>query len=82
MGAVHLPEIDKKNSEAYLDDIARTTRGFFLSINQESGAHYADDARHNVVPDLMLGRRSFRRRYRFPWWIKKGFVEELYRIQS
>lgn len=76
-----LPEIDRRNAELYIKEIARTTRQYFLSINQESGAHVGYHGfQHNVVPALIAGHEAFVRRHRFPWWIRKGDVEELYEI--
>ena len=74
-----LPEIEREKAEAYIEQIARTTRRYFLSINQESGA--GKQFRQNVVPELVeMHARVYRRRYRFPYWIRKGEVEELYEI--
>jgi len=76
-----LPEIDRKIAEEYIEEIARTTRQYFLSINQETGATVDyKDFQHNIVSALVAQRGSYKRLYRFPWWIRKGHVEELYEI--
>ncbi|MHC4579852.1 MAG: putative sugar O-methyltransferase, partial [Planctomycetota bacterium] len=76
-----LTEIDRKNAELYIKEIARTTQYYFLNINQESGAGVGyKDFQHNIVPALVAEHGGFKRRYRFPWWIRKGHIEELYEI--
>jgi len=81
MSQESLPEIERKNAEEYIRDIARTTRKYFLSINQECGGSVGyKDFQHNIVPALVAEHGGFKRRYRFPWWIRKGNIEELYEI--
>ena len=78
-----LPEIERANAEAYVADIERATRGLFLSINHESAARVGDQGfEHNLVSDLVAKNGGFHRSYRFPTWIRRGHVEELYELDS
>lgn len=78
-----LPEIDRENAEAYIEDIARTSKRYFLSINQETGATVSQGSgfRHNVVADLVRAQGGFERIYRFPYWIRRGQLEELFVVR-
>ena len=78
-----LPEIDSESAEEYVMEIARTTRQWFLSINQECGADVGyKDFHHNIVPALVAEHCVFKRQYRFPYWIRNGLIEELYEIAN
>ena len=56
--------------------------GLFLSINQEAQARNTGDQVQSVVSDLVTRNGGFNRSYRFPHWMRAGYVEELYRIES
>lgn len=76
------PEIDRRNVLGYLRDMRRNTKQYFLSINQEGRApQTGPDNPELVVPQVVeeLGG-GFERVYRFPYWIRQGYVEELYKI--
>ena len=83
LSQISLTEIDKKIAQDYVQEIARTTMQYFLSINQEgaSGVGYKR-FQHNIVPELVLVHGCFKRRYRFPFWMRRGVIEELYEISS
>jgi hypothetical protein len=55
-------------------------RGFFLSINQEGQALDTFCVPQSVVCRLVEESGGFERSYRFPHWMRAGYVEELYRI--
>jgi len=66
------PEISEILIKGYFDKIAMDTRKYFLSINQES--------QPLKVPFLLRDDKRFRRVYRSKYWIREGYVEELYEV--
>lgn len=75
-----LPEMTAATMERYLDEIERLTRAGFLSINHESGQTVASGFSHGVVGEAVGRRPAFQRVYRMPYWLRPGYVEELYRM--
>ena len=75
-----LAEIELGVALNYVDLIHAKGQHWFLSINQESCAWNTDRTRQNVVGDLVATRGGFRRTHRFPYWLRAGYVEELYLI--
>jgi len=73
------PEIEPELVIQYLDQIERSTTRGFLSINQEACASMGSK-RQNSVPQLIRPRSSMRRAYRMKYWIREGYVEELYDV--
>jgi hypothetical protein len=76
------PEIDESLVRRYLDEIARTTTGHLISINQEAQAPMSGARRHLWVARLLRGDRRFARVRRSPYWLREGYVEEIYRLQA
>ncbi|WP_136622578.1 MULTISPECIES: hypothetical protein [Mesorhizobium] len=76
------PEINRRIFDEYVQQIKRITSGFFLSINHEGEQLIAGGARLLHVSKLLGADRSFVRTYRSPYWLRRGYVEELYRIES
>jgi len=74
------PEIDGETVIAYLKLIHRVSDRYFLSINHESKPPYGDKQFHVSVPELMNDVGGYDRIYRFPYWLRKGYVVELYRV--
>ncbi len=75
------PEIDRSTVQVYLREMRRSTRTHFLSINQEAQAPIgASTFRHLVVADSVEEVGGFERLYRFPCWVRAGYVEELYKV--
>jgi hypothetical protein len=74
-----LPEIHEPRAREYLNKVEQL-RCLFLSINQESrGVAVATrDVHQTWVPGLMDGRAGVKRLSRHPYWIRRGYVEELY----
>ena len=68
-----MPEIDDDIAEHYMGLMKDKGSNAFLSINQETQAGEA-------VQDLVEKAGGFRRVYRFPHWMLRGYVEELYEI--
>jgi hypothetical protein len=75
------PEVDPSLVAEYFRQIRRTTRGYFLSINQEAQAPMGS-RNQNSVPALLRGNEGFHRVYRGKYWLREGYVEELYKLQS
>jgi len=74
------PEIAPSLVLEYLRQIERTTAKYLLSINQEAQASMGS-RRQNSVPALMRGFEHFHRMYRMKYWIREGYVEELYELR-
>ncbi|MGD0235764.1 MAG: putative sugar O-methyltransferase [Syntrophorhabdales bacterium] len=76
------PEVDVRVVNKYLDSMQRNTREFFLSINQEARAWIITLSRAQLfVSSLMRNRADFELVYRFRYWMREGYTEELYRIR-
>lgn len=74
------PEIDASFVISYLRRIAQVAR-YFVSINQESAAPAtADGSPQHIVSTLVSQTRGLRRRHRAPYWIRRGYVEEVYEV--
>jgi hypothetical protein len=74
------PEIDESLVRRYVDEITRTTTGHLISINQEAQAPISDARRHLWVARLLSRDRRFARIRRSPYWMREGYVEEIYRL--
>ena len=74
------PEIDGETVIAYIKWIHRVSGGYFLSINHESKPPYGEKQFHISVPELMNDVGGYDRIYRVPYWLRKGYVVELYRV--
>lgn len=74
------PEIDSSLVSEYLRQIERSTTEFFLSINQEAQASMGT-RKQNSVPALVSGFGNFHRIYRMKYWMREGYVEELYELR-
>jgi hypothetical protein len=74
------PEIDESLVRRYVDEVARTTTGHLISINQEAQAPISDARRHLWVAHILSGDRRFARIRRSPYWMREGYVEEIYRL--
>jgi len=77
------PEMAQEIIEDYLKKIKISSR-YFLSINHEHQAPLfpGADQRNLVVPAIVKTMEGFQRVQRFPYWLRKGYVEELYKIDS
>ncbi|MCL4418568.1 putative sugar O-methyltransferase [Patescibacteria group bacterium] len=77
------PEIDKKIVLDYLQKIKLHTKGLFFSINQESqNTMMIGNLRQHIVSDLVSKTKGFERVHRFPYWMREGYLEELYRVHD
>jgi len=78
-----LPEIGEEIVKDYLGKIKNCSR-YFLSINHEHQAPLFPGSKHRnlVIPRLIHEVGGFTRTYRFPFWLRKGYVEELYEVEQ
>ena len=77
------PEINRGVVETYLNKIKKSSK-YFLSINHEHQAHLfsGSENRNLVVPNIVEGVGGFEKIYRFPFWLRKGYAEEFYKVIS
>jgi hypothetical protein len=74
------PEIERAFVLDYLRHIRRFA-GRLLSINQEAGElASADGRRQHVVSELVDSVGGFVRVSRVPYWLRRGYVEEIYEV--
>jgi hypothetical protein len=73
-----LPEIGAETARTYIADIARVTRRWFLSINQEAMADYPGVGRQQHVNWLAAREPGLRLLHRHRYWMRQGYVEELF----
>src|SRR5579875_295424 len=66
--------------------VTRLQRGrdtFSFSINQEGEEFMASDRHRQHIVWRLVGKCSaYRRLYKFPFWLRRGYVEELYAINT
>jgi|UPI00036CB955 hypothetical protein len=72
-----IPEMPPETAAMYITRI-RTIAPMFYSINQEAAAPNTDDFRQVVVPDLIAQDGGYRRLNRQLFWMRDGYVEEVY----
>lgn len=76
-----LPELPLSRAREYLETIPTYTTSFFYSINQESmGCTDRLDGQQLVVPRLVEGNPAYRRIARNSYWLRRGYVEEVYEL--
>lgn len=77
------PEIDRKIVLNYLKQIQLLTKNFFLSINQESQhTMMIDERKQHIISNLISEAKGFKKIYRFPYWMRIGYLEELYQVME
>jgi hypothetical protein len=75
-----MPEMNPDIVDDYLRWIRLACRGLFMSINHESRPAYGTGLRHVSVPEAVEAIGGFERQDRFPYWLRRGYVVELYRV--
>ena len=73
--------MDISTIKNYVNFISRTVKSNFLSINHESPVQTKSFVQ-NSVSDLLNCDPNFNKIFRNPFWMRKGYVEELYSINS
>jgi hypothetical protein len=77
-----LPEIPGHIARKYIAEMPRIAR-LFLSINQEGGGPTGTEGMTQlIVPKLVDSNPGFRRIARHPYWVRRGYVEETYRLSN
>lgn len=77
-----MPEINAIEAKKYLNTIQRTSK-YFYSINQEGKAKYdLNKPEQSIIHELISDLKNFKRESRNLFWIRKGYVEELYKIEK
>ena len=74
------PEMSAATVSDYLEWIGRSCGGSLMSINHESKPAYGAGLQHVNVPEMTAAGGGFELTYRFPYWLRRGYVVELYRI--
>lgn len=74
------PEMNPATVADYLRWIARCCEGRLMSINHESKPAYGDGLEHVSVPEMTAADGRYELTYRFPYWLRRGYVVELHRI--
>lgn len=77
-----LPEMGRETMIAYLKSIQKISRQYFLSINQEAQASQGLglDSAQGWVHEACRNESGLSLVYRAPYWMRKGYVEELYNV--
>jgi hypothetical protein len=76
------PEIAAPIVAGYLRELRRIAPKHFLSINQESCPEYGySGARQISVLEMIREVGGFRRAWRMPYWLRPGYVCELYDLK-
>jgi hypothetical protein len=74
------PEIHAATVREYLRWVRLVCRGRFLSINHESKPRSRRGVAQLSVGEVVDEVGGFRRTDRFPYWLRRGYVAELYEI--
>lgn len=78
-----MPEMGWTIARRYIAIIREMAGALFLSANQESRKPIGDGGdTHAVVAALIDQAGGFHRLYRFPFWLRNGYAEELYAVQQ
>ena len=77
-----LPEINLEAAQRYMDWIKQVSRAWFYSVNQEAKAPYSAQGRQLSVAELAAASGGYRRISRTPYWLRKGYVTEIYDIRG
>jgi hypothetical protein len=76
-----LPEIPESDAVNYLAWAREQCAGIFYSNNQEAAA-VSDGVPQNVVPEMLERIGGYVRLRRDASWIRRGYVDEVYRIAT
>ena len=77
-----LPEMNKETMIGYLQSIQKKGKGYFLSINQEAQVSSGPNSTQGWVYDICRNEPDLRMVYRTLYWMRKGYVEELYKVTN
>jgi hypothetical protein len=74
------PELPIVSVLEYLQRIPEVTKSYFFHINQEGGAITYENLPQLNIHKMVAEMSNYKLLYRYPNWIRKGYVEELYSI--
>jgi hypothetical protein len=74
-----MPEMSHDTVEDYLRWIRSVCRGVFVSINHESKPAYGAGFAQVSVPEIIREIGGFELQERYPYWLRRGYVVEVYR---
>lgn len=74
------PEMASDTMAHYLAQIVRLTQGHFLSINQESMQQTSPNFVHGWLHAAVKAFPELNQRYRMRYWMRPGYVEELFEV--
>lgn len=74
------PEIDAGLVRRLLQEIGRSTRGLFVSINHEAQSDMTETEKQLNVSNMLKGNEGFRSLSRKKYWLREGYAEEVYKI--
>jgi hypothetical protein len=76
-----LPEMSHEAATGYVQATVGKSRMFFLSINHEAEpVMTSQGTRQNVVRDCVETVKGYTCVYWFPFWLRRGYVEELFAV--
>ena len=81
-----MPELSEKEINSYLEWIEKNNPYYFLTINHDLAYHIENYSLKNVnrnyfKQELVKKFESFRL-MRSPYWIRKGYTEELFKFKN
>ncbi len=76
------PEMGNDVMKGYLGQLSRLTRSYFLSVNHESAHPVGGSWQHGLVNIAMGNIKNLNQVYRMPYWMRPGYVEELYKVSN
>ena len=74
------PEVDEALVRRYLREIGRTTQEYFLSINHEAQSTMTPTRQQLNISTILKDYANFTRQYRSRYWLREGYLEELYKV--
>jgi hypothetical protein len=75
-----LAEMGRETASRYVRQIDRCLNGYFLSIGQEAQTRYRETGPQNQVLSLVRQTERLRLVSRQLWWMRQGYVEEVYTV--
>jgi|GEM_PF-826381 len=76
------PEVQPEVVRGYLEWIKTASRRYFYSLNHESKPlTIGGGSRQLSVPELVAAVGGYRRLSRVPYWLRRGYVAELYTLE-
>jgi len=76
------PEMSASTVGDYLTWIRDSRRPRLMSINHESKPPYGENRVQVSVPEAIRASGGFRMTQRFPYWLRQGYVVEIYRVDG